>query len=43
MKDSVAADKKIVVRMGIDIAKNVFQIHGVNKFDEVILRKQVWN
>lgn len=41
MKDEVASEKKIVVRMGIDIAKSVFQLHGVNRFEEVILRKQV--
>jgi transposase len=41
MKDEVAGDKKIIVRMGIDIAKSVFQLHGVNRFEEVVLRKQV--
>jgi transposase len=41
MRDEVAGDKKIVVRMGIDIAKSVFQLHGVNRFEEVVVRKQV--
>jgi transposase len=41
MKDEVAREKKIVVRMGIDIAKSVFQFHGVNKFEETVLRRQV--
>ena len=28
-------------RIGIDIAKNVFQIHGVDARDEVVIKKQL--
>lgn len=30
-----------VTRLGIDIAKNVFQLHGVDKLGNVVLRKRV--
>lgn len=41
MKEQTAQNKKIVVCMGLDIAKNVFQIHGINKFQETVLRKRI--
>ena len=28
-------------RIGMDIAKNVFQIHGVNAQEEVVIKKQI--
>ena len=28
-----------VITIGIDIAKNVFQVHGINSVGEVIVRK----
>lgn len=30
-----------IKRIGIDIAKQVFQIHGVDRFDHVVVRKQL--
>ena len=30
-----------VTRVGIDLAKTVFQVHGVNRADEVVLRKRL--
>ena len=30
-----------IMRIGIDLAKNVFQIHGVDKQEQVVLRKQL--
>jgi transposase len=30
-----------ITRMGIDLAKNVFQLHGVDKHEKVVLRKQL--
>jgi transposase len=30
-----------IKRIGIDIAKQVFQIHGVDRFDQVVVRKQL--
>ncbi|MBT3066709.1 IS110 family transposase, partial [Rhodoferax sp. U11-2br] len=27
--------------IGIDLAKNVFQVHGVNEFGKVVLKKQI--
>lgn len=30
-----------IKRIGIDIAKQVFQIHGVDRFDRVVVRKQL--
>lgn len=30
-----------ITRMGIDLAKNVFQLHGVDKHENVVLRKQL--
>ncbi|NJO03945.1 MAG: IS110 family transposase [Bacteroidia bacterium] len=36
-----SADTKKIYRIGIDIAKNVFQIHGVDKNDKCILRKKI--
>ena len=30
-----------VIRIGLDLAKNVFQVHGVNAREEVTLRRQV--
>lgn len=29
-----------ITRMGIDLAKNVFQLHGVDKHEKVVVRKQ---
>lgn len=29
-----------ITRMGIDLAKNVFQLHGVNEDEKVVVRKQ---
>lgn len=28
--------------VGLDLAKNVFQVHGVNEHGKVVLRKQLW-
>jgi transposase len=30
-----------ITRMGIDLAKNVFQLHGVNEHEKVVVRKQL--
>lgn len=30
-----------IATIGIDLAKNVFQIHGVDEHGHVVLRKQV--
>lgn len=30
-----------ITRIGIDLAKNVFQLHGVDKHEKVVLRKQL--
>lgn len=30
-----------ITRMGIDLAKNVFQLHGVDKHEKVVIRKQL--
>lgn len=30
-----------ITRIGVDLAKNVFQVHGVNRQDEVVVRKQL--
>lgn len=30
-----------ITRMGIDLAKNVFQLHGVDRHEKVVLRKQL--
>ena len=30
-----------ITRMGIDLAKNVFQLHGVDKHEKVVVRKQL--
>lgn len=30
-----------IKRIGIDIAKQIFQIHGVDRFEKVLVRKQL--
>jgi transposase len=30
-----------VIRIGLDIAKNVFQVHGVDQHGKVVLRKRL--
>lgn len=30
-----------ITRMGIDLAKNVFQLHGVDEYEKVVVRKQL--
>lgn len=30
-----------VATMGIDLAKNVFQVHGVDQFGKVVVKKQL--
>ena len=30
-----------VIRIGLDVAKNVFQAHGVDEHGQVVLRKQL--
>ncbi len=30
-----------ITRIGIDLAKNVFQLHGVDKYEKVVIRKQL--
>ena len=30
-----------VTTLGIDLAKNVFQLHGVNEYGKTILKKQL--
>jgi len=30
-----------VTTVGIDLAKNVFQLHGVNKFGKPVIKKQI--
>ncbi len=32
---------KEVITIGVDIAKNVFQVHGVDAWGEPVIRKQV--
>jgi transposase len=41
MNTQILEEKKIIVRLGIDTSKSVFQLHGVNKFDKTILRKKL--
>ena len=30
-----------VTTVGIDLAKNVFQLHGVNEFGKTVIKKQI--
>jgi len=30
-----------ITTVGLDLAKNVFQVHGVNEFGKAVLRKQL--
>jgi len=30
-----------ITTVGLDLAKNVFQVHGVNEYGKVVLRKQL--
>ena len=30
-----------IITVGIDLAKNVFQVHGVNEFEKTVLKKQL--
>ena len=30
-----------ITKIGLDIAKNVFQVHGINAGEEVVVRKQL--
>ncbi len=30
-----------VTTVGIDLAKNLFQVHGVNEFGKVVIKKQI--
>lgn len=30
-----------ITRIGVDLAKNVFQVHGVNRQGEIVVRKQL--
>jgi transposase len=32
----------MVCTIGLDIAKNVFQVHGVDEAGAVVLRRQMW-
>jgi len=34
-------ESNIIVRMGVDLSKNVFQVHGVNNHEKVILRRKL--
>lgn len=31
-----------VTTVGIDLAKSVFQLHGVNEFGKSVIKKQIW-
>jgi transposase len=39
--ESEGASAMQITTVGIDLAKNVFQIHGVNEHGKVVLRKQM--
>lgn len=30
-----------IIRVGVDLAKNVFQVHGVDRFEKVVWRKKL--
>lgn len=30
-----------ITRIGVDLAKNIFQVHGVNRQGEMVVRKQL--
>ena len=30
-----------IIRVGVDLAKNVFQVHGVHRFEKVVWRKKL--
>jgi hypothetical protein len=30
-----------VIRIGVDLAKNVFQVHGVDRFEKPVWRKKL--
>jgi transposase len=30
-----------ITRIGVDLAKNVFQLHGVNRQGEIVVKKQL--
>jgi hypothetical protein len=40
LKQTGASDMKITT-VGIDLAKNVFQVHGVNEFGKTVVKKQL--
>jgi transposase len=31
-----------ITTIGLDIAKNVFQVHGIDSNEKVVVRKQLW-
>jgi len=40
LKQTVASDMKVTT-VGIDLAKNVFQLHRVNEFGKSVMKKQI--
>jgi transposase len=32
----------VISRIGVDLAKNVIQIHAVDRTDHVVIRKAAW-
>jgi transposase len=40
LKQTGASEMKITT-VGIDLAKNVFQVHGVNEFGKTVVKKQL--
>ena len=30
-----------LIRVGVDLAKNVFQVHGVDRFEKVVWRRNL--
>jgi len=40
LEQTGASDMKVTT-VGIDLAKNVFQLHGVNKFGKPVIKKQI--
>jgi hypothetical protein len=39
--DTERASVMKITTVGIDLAKNVFQVHGVNEHGKVVLKKQL--
>lgn len=38
---SLKKESTKIIRVGVDLAKNVFQVHGVDRFEKVVWRKKL--